>query len=215
MSETTASQIQEDPPSEFEMLGHAIIERYTRTEMQTVVELQEHGNEQLLRMRQAALDCWQSKVTGDSSQSFNPILIAAAHVIDNVDRIVAFRTQNAEDMAKEGYHRAWYDAGIVETIPLGMMEPEEQAPTNGATPPHPGGVQPEQPPPGPLIDMDALRSRMGLNDDEPIPCGTDECKNLATCIGQYEEMPHEDPACDECCGHSQEEGWCIPAHSVS
>ncbi len=31
----------------------------------------------------------------------------------------------------------------------------------------------------------------------------------AVCIGQYDSMEHEDAACDECCGHGNEDGHCV------
>lgn len=34
------------------------------------------------------------------------------------------------------------------------------------------------------------------------------CGNSATCIGRYESMEHDEPACDECCGHGCEDGNC-------
>jgi hypothetical protein len=33
---------------------------------------------------------------------------------------------------------------------------------------------------------------------------------LATCVGSYEEGAEETPACDECCGHGNEDGRCKP-----
>lgn len=36
-------------------------------------------------------------------------------------------------------------------------------------------------------------------------------KNEATCRGSYEGHEHKDtPACDECCGHGNEDGHCEP-----
>jgi hypothetical protein len=32
----------------------------------------------------------------------------------------------------------------------------------------------------------------------------------ATCIGRYESMRKDEPACDECCGHACEDGHCEP-----
>lgn len=34
------------------------------------------------------------------------------------------------------------------------------------------------------------------------------CKKFATCIGRYDCMPNEEPACDMCCGHGNEDGYC-------
>lgn len=33
--------------------------------------------------------------------------------------------------------------------------------------------------------------------------------NLAACFGSYEDSPIK-PSCNECCGHSNENGWCKP-----
>lgn len=34
-------------------------------------------------------------------------------------------------------------------------------------------------------------------------------KRDATCIGVYEDSrQHPTPACDVCCGHGNEDGWC-------
>lgn len=35
-------------------------------------------------------------------------------------------------------------------------------------------------------------------------CGERE----ATCIGRYDVMTEDEPACDECCGHGGEDGHC-------
>ncbi len=37
----------------------------------------------------------------------------------------------------------------------------------------------------------------------------------ATCIGAYENAEIPAPACDECCGHGNEDGWCIPTASLA
>lgn len=37
----------------------------------------------------------------------------------------------------------------------------------------------------------------------------------ATCIGTYEGAEIPAPACDECCGHACEDGWCIPTASLA
>lgn len=39
-------------------------------------------------------------------------------------------------------------------------------------------------------------------------CAT--CGKPATCIGRYEDMTEDDPACDDCCGHGNEDGRCEP-----
>lgn len=37
------------------------------------------------------------------------------------------------------------------------------------------------------------------------------CETRATCVGEYERTDHDIGfACDECCGHGNEDGWCIP-----
>lgn len=33
-------------------------------------------------------------------------------------------------------------------------------------------------------------------------------RRSATCMGRYEDMEKEEPACDECCGHGNEDGAC-------
>jgi protein gp37 len=46
-----------------------------------------------------------------------------------------------------------------------------------------------------------------LGDHVPCAhCGT----RKATCIGKYEAMTTYEPACDECCGHGNEDGHCEP-----
>jgi hypothetical protein len=41
--------------------------------------------------------------------------------------------------------------------------------------------------------------------DIEAPCG---CGHAATCIGSYEGSPLA-PGCDGCCGHGNEDGWCV------
>lgn len=41
---------------------------------------------------------------------------------------------------------------------------------------------------------------------DPLACAT--CGNPATCVGRYEDMVDMEPACDECCGHGNEDGLC-------
>jgi hypothetical protein len=36
------------------------------------------------------------------------------------------------------------------------------------------------------------------------------CGKPATCFGSYEDNLHPAFACDECCGHGNEDGWCEP-----
>jgi hypothetical protein len=37
------------------------------------------------------------------------------------------------------------------------------------------------------------------------------CEEPATCVGEYETCENDpSPACDQCCGHGGEDGWCIP-----
>lgn len=38
----------------------------------------------------------------------------------------------------------------------------------------------------------------------------DRCGQLATCLGAYEGTEIPDYACDNCCGHGNEDGWCRP-----
>lgn len=44
-------------------------------------------------------------------------------------------------------------------------------------------------------------------------CAT--CGKPATCIGRYEGMTEDDPACDDCCGHGNEDGRCEPITCTS
>lgn len=34
------------------------------------------------------------------------------------------------------------------------------------------------------------------------------CGTRATCVGRYEDMTSDAPACDTCCGHGCEDGHC-------
>lgn len=36
------------------------------------------------------------------------------------------------------------------------------------------------------------------------------CGAPATCVGAYEGATDPEPACDGCCGHGNEDGWCEP-----
>ncbi len=40
-------------------------------------------------------------------------------------------------------------------------------------------------------------------------------KRDATCVGMYDNMEEELHACDECCGHCGEDGYCEPIGSDS
>ncbi len=48
----------------------------------------------------------------------------------------------------------------------------------------------------------------------PIECQTSGCKSPVTCFGCYEGMGETLPACDDCCGHGNEDGWCRPIAEV-
>lgn len=37
----------------------------------------------------------------------------------------------------------------------------------------------------------------------------DDCGKPATCIGSYEGQKETFPCCDACCGHGNEDGWCV------
>lgn len=41
------------------------------------------------------------------------------------------------------------------------------------------------------------------------------CGDPATCIGRYEGHGPVSTACDTCCGHGNEDGWCVPVERVS
>lgn len=40
------------------------------------------------------------------------------------------------------------------------------------------------------------------------------CDAPATCVGQYDNMEKPEPACDTCCGHGCEDGYCDPIDEV-
>jgi hypothetical protein len=40
------------------------------------------------------------------------------------------------------------------------------------------------------------------------------CGKPATCHGKYEEDTEESFACDDCCGHGNEDGYCDPVESI-
>lgn len=49
--------------------------------------------------------------------------------------------------------------------------------------------------------------------DKPMPPGPKVCPNCkrpATCFGRYEAHGDVEFACDGCCGHGNEDGWCEP-----
>ena len=46
----------------------------------------------------------------------------------------------------------------------------------------------------------------GVLVDDPVLCGS--CQKPATCFGTYEGDGVWAFACDECCGHGCEDGWC-------
>lgn len=41
------------------------------------------------------------------------------------------------------------------------------------------------------------------------------CGKPATCLGAYESEENLGLACDDCCGHGNEDGWCVPADEVN
>lgn len=40
------------------------------------------------------------------------------------------------------------------------------------------------------------------------------CGKTATCMGAYESEDNLGFACDECCGHGNEDGWCVPLDGI-
>lgn len=42
----------------------------------------------------------------------------------------------------------------------------------------------------------------------------DICGKPASCLGQYDTMPAPAFACDDCCGHGSEDGWCNPLAEI-
>ena len=40
------------------------------------------------------------------------------------------------------------------------------------------------------------------------------CGEPATCLGQYEDAPAPEYACDACCGHACEDGHCLALEDV-
>lgn len=51
-----------------------------------------------------------------------------------------------------------------------------------------------------------LRAQVEGEDERTPRCHT--CGNVATCFGSY-EMHSPAFACDTCCGHGNEDGWCL------
>ena len=45
-----------------------------------------------------------------------------------------------------------------------------------------------------------------------LRCAT--CGAKAACIGRYEDMDRDEPACNACCGHGCEDGHCDPLFDV-
>jgi hypothetical protein len=49
-----------------------------------------------------------------------------------------------------------------------------------------------------------------ITDEEIRKLRCEHCGATATCVGRYEDMTEDAPACDECCGHGCEDGHCDP-----
>lgn len=47
------------------------------------------------------------------------------------------------------------------------------------------------------------------NYSEPSPLCAHCGERPATCVGRYDAMTKDEPACDECCGHGCEDGRCV------
>lgn len=47
-----------------------------------------------------------------------------------------------------------------------------------------------------------------LAGSDPLKCT--HCGKVAKCFARYEEHGPAALACDECCGHGNEDGWCVP-----
>lgn len=61
--------------------------------------------------------------------------------------------------------------------------------------------------------LERLRAALPVEEQGPRPVDLTcaHCrKNPATCIGRYEGHGGYHPACDECCGHGNEDGFCRP-----
>ncbi len=43
-------------------------------------------------------------------------------------------------------------------------------------------------------------------------CG---CGKPATCVGAYEDLENIAPSCDDCCGHGNEDGWCVEIRAAA
>jgi hypothetical protein len=63
-----------------------------------------------------------------------------------------------------------------------------------------------------LADADDARTDAGhfiAAIDDDATC--DHCKRRpAVCIGRYEDDGPPESACNKCCGHGNEDGWCMP-----
>lgn len=51
---------------------------------------------------------------------------------------------------------------------------------------------------------------MRVTDEQIRALVCDICGKPAACVGRYEDMTDNAPACDECCGHGCEDGHCEP-----
>ena len=50
----------------------------------------------------------------------------------------------------------------------------------------------------------------------PAVCATPDCGKPASCIGAYEQNDAPEAyACDDCCGHGNEDGHCRPVSEVA
>ena len=55
--------------------------------------------------------------------------------------------------------------------------------------------------------MTTPSTRQRLRDDDTV---CDHCgERRAVCVGRYEDDGDPEYACDECCGHGSEDGWCV------
>lgn len=70
--------------------------------------------------------------------------------------------------------------------------------------------------------IDRLKAELEKANDKPITMlkamaeGTehcDMCGKPATCLGAYESEENLGFACDECCGHGNEDGWCVQVNA--
>ncbi len=67
-------------------------------------------------------------------------------------------------------------------------------------------------------EIDRLKAELERANDKPIAMlkavaggagRCDMCGRTATCLGAYESEENLGFACDECCGHGNEDGWCV------